>query len=72
MGSLLFEPMRRAIRETAFGLLGDDTEIVVQEWGDEAWARGAASIVVHDMLRPPIYESEAAPPLGRILVRGAR
>lgn len=71
-GSLLLHPMREAIRDAAFSLLGDDTKIVVQGWGDEAWARGAASIVVHEMLKPPIYESGASGPLTHLLDRRTR
>lgn len=68
-GPLLLEPMRRAVRGAAFGALGEDTRIVVQEWGDDAWAQGAASIVVHEMIKPPIYESGTAGPLAHLLER---
>jgi predicted NBD/HSP70 family sugar kinase len=71
-GGLLLDPMRQAVREAAFALLGEDTRIVVQTWGDEAWARGAASIVVHQMLQPPIYESRATGPLAHLLDRVPR
>ena len=70
MGEILLEPMRQAIEETAFGLLSSDTRILVEQLGDEAWAQGAASIVVHDLLRPPIYESHAPEPLAQFLGRG--
>jgi predicted NBD/HSP70 family sugar kinase len=68
-GSSLLDPMSAAISETAFATLGADTRVVVQRWGDEAWAQGAASIVVHEMLRPPIYASQEPGPLDRILDR---
>jgi predicted NBD/HSP70 family sugar kinase len=68
-GSLLLDPMRAAISDAAFATLGSDTRVVVQRWGDEAWAQGAASIVVHEMLRPPIYEAQETGPLDRILDR---
>lgn len=68
-GDLLFAPMHRALQSAAFGTLGQDTRVVVQRWGDEAWARGAASIVVHEMLKPPIYEARAAGPLAHLLER---
>lgn len=68
-GSLLLDPMRRAVHAAAFGALGQDTQLVVQEWGDEAWARGAASIVVHEMIKPPIYESRSEGPLTSFLDR---
>jgi N-acetylglucosamine repressor len=71
-GSLLLDPMRRAIREAAFADLGADSRIVIQRWGDEAWAQGAASIVIHEMLKPPIYESRATGPLAHLLHRGTQ
>ena len=70
MGDILLEPMRQAMDQAAFGLLGSDTKIVVEELGDEAWAQGAASIVVHELLRPPIYESHLEDPLSHFLSRG--
>ena len=72
MGELLLGPMRDAVGESTFSVLGDEVRLVIQEWGDEAWAQGAASIVMHEMLKPPIYESEAIRPLNRILDRGPR
>jgi N-acetylglucosamine repressor len=68
-GDLLFAPMRLALEGAAFGTLGRDTRVIVQSLGDEAWARGAASIVVHEMLKPPIYESRSAGPLVHLLAR---
>jgi predicted NBD/HSP70 family sugar kinase len=69
-GSLLLDPMRTSISEAAFGMLDSDTRIVVQRWGDEDWAQGAASIVVHEMIKPPIYESRETGPLAHLLSRG--
>jgi predicted NBD/HSP70 family sugar kinase len=68
-GGVLLDPMRIACTRAAFAQLGTDARIVVQEWGDEAWARGAASIAVHEMLRPPIYQSTTAGPLDQLLDR---
>ena len=70
LGEVLLAPMRRAIHAAAFDLLGQDTRIEIQQWGDEAWAQGAAGIVVHDMFKPRIYESAATGPLARLLTRG--
>src|SRR5579872_6490984 len=41
MGELFLEPMREAIGAATFSLLGDEFRLLVQEWGDEAWAQGA-------------------------------
>jgi glucokinase-like ROK family protein len=53
-GDLLFEPMREAVAQYTFGGLGRDTEIVVQEWDHEAWAWGAASLVLQRIYRSPV------------------
>lgn len=68
-GPVRVNPLLKAIRSAAFSLLGTDTRVVVQQWGDEAWARGAASIVVHEMIKAPIYESATSRPLMRLLGR---
>ncbi|MGQ9600512.1 MAG: ROK family protein [Anaerolineae bacterium] len=57
-GELLFGPMREAVRRHSFADLADDAEIVVQEWGDDAWARGAASLVLEEVFKSPIHEGE--------------
>ncbi|MBC7250669.1 MAG: ROK family transcriptional regulator [Anaerolineae bacterium] len=54
-GDLLFGPMREAVEEHTFDGLGDDTEIFIQEWGDEAWAWGAASLVLQEIYKSPIH-----------------
>jgi N-acetylglucosamine repressor len=54
-GDLLFRPMRETIRRFAFDGLVEDTEVVVQEWGDEAWAWGAASLVLQGIYNSPIH-----------------
>lgn len=54
-GDLLFGPMREAVEEHAFDGLVDDTEIFIQEWGDEAWAWGAASLVLQEIYKSPIH-----------------
>lgn len=69
LGPSYFRPMHDAARDVAFNRLRDDTQIVVQEWGDEAWAQGAASMVVHELLKPPIYESALGGSLNRLLRR---
>ena len=38
-----------------FDGLVEDTEIIIQEWGDEAWAWGAASLVLQDIFKSPIH-----------------
>lgn len=54
-GDLLFGPMREAVAQHAFDGLVGDAHIVVQEWGDEAWAWGAASLVLQGIYKSPIH-----------------
>jgi glucokinase-like ROK family protein len=57
-GSLLFDPMREAIQRYSFAGLDKDAEIVIQQWGDDAWARGAASLVLQEFFRAPVSSAE--------------
>jgi len=54
-GDLLFGPMREAVARCVFDGLGEDTQIIIQDWGDEAWAWGAASLVLQEIYRSPIH-----------------
>ena len=54
-GDLLFGPMREAVAQCVFDGLGEDTQIIIQDWGDEAWAWGAASLVLQEIYRSPIH-----------------
>ncbi len=53
-GDLMFGPMREAVAQYTFNDLAEDTEIVVQEWDDEAWAWGAASLVLREIFKSPV------------------
>ncbi|HEX2865313.1 MAG TPA: ROK family transcriptional regulator [Deinococcales bacterium] len=46
LGEPYFKPLRRALRETAFGGAGENLPVYVDDWKDEQWARGAASLAV--------------------------
>lgn len=46
---LLLEPMRSALATHCFDGLYDDLELIVEPWGDDAWARGAAGLVLDDL-----------------------
>jgi len=62
-GDWLFNPMRSAIDEHTMPGLRQDVSILVEPLGDDAWARGAASLVLHELFESPIKrqrESEIA------------
>ncbi len=44
LGEWLFGPMRAAITQHVMPGLAQDAEIRIEPWGDDAWARGAASL----------------------------
>lgn len=46
LGEAFFAPMRDALERHAFNGLADGVEVFVDAWGDDAWARGAASLAV--------------------------
>ncbi len=60
IGDLIFDPMRKAIAECAMSTLRDDTEVRVDHWGDDAWAIGAASLVLQDYFASPIHRRKNA------------
>ena len=53
-GDWLFDPMRAAIDEHTMPSLRKDVSILFEPLGDDAWARGAASLVLHELFESPI------------------
>jgi len=54
-GNLLFDPMRKSITLNVMPGLAKDTTIQIDAWGDDAWARGAASLVLRQLFLSPIH-----------------
>ncbi|CAN5530568.1 ROK family protein [soil metagenome] len=46
---LLLDPMRASLETHCFDGLYDDLELIVEPWGDDAWARGAAGLVLDEL-----------------------
>lgn len=57
---LLLEPLQEALQAHCFDGLYDDLRLVVEPWGDDAWARGAAALMLDELFRPDIYRNEKA------------
>ncbi len=57
-GEFRLGPMREAIRQHAFNGLAQGLEIIIEPSGDDAWARGAASLVLGEVFKSPIYRGE--------------
>jgi glucokinase-like ROK family protein len=56
IGNLLFDPMKAAIAKNIMPGLADDTVIRIDEWEDDAWARGAASLVLQELFKSPVQK----------------
>jgi N-acetylglucosamine repressor len=56
---LLFGPMRATIEKCVMPGLAEDTEIQIDVWEDDAWARGAASLVLQELFKSPFYREQA-------------
>jgi predicted NBD/HSP70 family sugar kinase len=54
-GDLLFEPMYAMIDKYIMPGLVEDTEIRIDLWDDDAWARGAAGLVLRELFESPIH-----------------
>ena len=53
LGAPFLDPIVSAVREQTFAELGRELEIKVQSWGDEAWAVGAATLVLRESFNLP-------------------
>jgi predicted NBD/HSP70 family sugar kinase len=54
-GDLLFAPMHDAIGKYVMPGLAEDTEVRIDPWDDDAWARGAAGLVLRELFESPIH-----------------
>ena len=53
LGAAFIDPIVSAVREQTFGNLGQSVGVKVQRWGDEAWAVGAATLVLRESFSLP-------------------
>lgn len=68
-GSLVIEPFQAALRANCFNGLGDTLQVIIEPWGDEAWARGAASLFLSELFQPALRRGEEERP--SLPVRGS-
>ncbi len=64
IGDLIFSPMTAAIKEYTMATLRNDTEVRIDPWGDDAWAVGAASLMLQDFFASPINRWKSTVPEG--------
>jgi N-acetylglucosamine repressor len=60
-GAYRLDPMFEALREHTFNGLLDGVEILVKPTDDQAWARGAAGLVVGKLFESPLVHSQPLP-----------
>ena len=53
LGGAYIDPIVEAVREQTFAGLGRNLDIRVQSWGDDAWAVGAATLVLRESFNLP-------------------
>ena len=61
-GELLLAPIRHALRLHAFSTLADDVTVVPATLGAGAWLMGAATLVLDEVFKPPVYAATADQP----------
>ncbi|MFX8883333.1 ROK family protein, partial [Acinetobacter baumannii] len=52
-GSLLLDPLKATMDANLISALQGRIDVLVEPWGDEVWARGAASLVLEGIYRAP-------------------
>jgi predicted NBD/HSP70 family sugar kinase len=55
---LMTGPLQETLKANSFDGFFDDLRLVVEPWGDDAWARGAAGLMLEEMFRPTLYRDE--------------
>jgi predicted NBD/HSP70 family sugar kinase len=58
LGKNFFDPMQIAIQKYSVPEMFRDCQIRIEPWGDDAWARGAASLVLRQLFENPIHQGE--------------
>ncbi|MCL4560845.1 MAG: ROK family protein, partial [Chloroflexi bacterium] len=67
-----YGPLRDRHESHVIPGVSGDTEIRIDAWGDDAWARGAASLVLGELFKSPVHqEREVAIAVGEINVRAS-
>ncbi|MDA8266605.1 MAG: ROK family protein, partial [Actinomycetota bacterium] len=58
LGPAFLDPIVSAVHELSFANLGREIEVKIQKWGDEAWAVGAATLVLRETFNIPDADEE--------------
>jgi len=57
-GNLIMDTFRATLHEHSFTGLADDVTVVAEPWGDDAWARGAASLLLGELFQPALHRGD--------------
>ena len=57
----LFGPMKESVQQNTMPGLFDADTVVIAPWGDDAWARGAAGLVLREVFESPIHKKSSPP-----------
>ncbi len=68
-GELLLKPIRESIPKHLFGDVRAEVPLIISATDDVSWARGAASVILREVFRPPIYETGKVLPIDTLLSR---
>jgi glucokinase-like ROK family protein len=60
-GDFLFNPMKESIQQNTMPGLFDPGTVEITLWGDDAWARGAAGLVLREVFESPIHKKVSVP-----------
>ncbi|HLO14743.1 MAG TPA: ROK family transcriptional regulator [Anaerolineales bacterium] len=60
-GDFLFIPMKESIQQNTMPGLFDPNTVEIAPWGDDAWARGAAGLVLREVFESPIHKKVSTP-----------
>ena len=60
-GDFLFNPMKESIQQNTMPGLFDPNTVQIAPWGDDAWARGAAGLVLREVFESPIHKKISSP-----------
>ena len=63
LGRCFLDPMRQALQQSAYAGLGATLPVTVEPWGDDAWAVGAATLVLRELFKLPVHGEAPATPL---------
>lgn len=61
-GHLIMETFQNTLNQHCFGGLRNDLVVVTEPWGDDGWARGAASLLLSELFQPALHREDRERP----------